>query len=477
MMYFRGFGSDESKTAFARARTLAAGVGDASERFDAYFGLYIGSVLRGEFGLARETAESFLRDAENEGRMTEASVARRNVGAARLYQGDLIGGRTNLGEALRIYDPQRDRDAKFRFGVDTGAAATGFLALAGWALGHVERARALSEQALARADETAHAPTRAFVYTLISLYHLLRGDPEAAKRAAMIPVDLGREHAMALYLTLGELHSNWARAELGDRESGMTGLREALAAYLGQGNKLGVPLFHARLAELEAEGDDAEAALRRIDEALALANETGERWTDALLHRIRGKILLKRDPANPAPAEDAFLAAMAVAREQKARSFELRAALSLAKLYQSTGRRAEAHAVLAPALEGFSPTLEMPEIAEAQVLLERLANRDGGAVLQLLLLGERPHRVRRRGGAVLGPFDGPDIEVEGDVQTPSDIATLDNILVPPVEEGDYDEGVPRPGGRPPPAAGGHHGPPHRYPPHASQYSLRKTPTT
>jgi hypothetical protein len=97
--------------------------------------------MRGELSLARETAESFLRDAENEGRMTEASVARRNVGAARLYLGDLTGGRTNLGEALRIYDPQRDCDAKFRFGVDTGAAATGFLALAGWALGDVERAR------------------------------------------------------------------------------------------------------------------------------------------------------------------------------------------------------------------------------------------------------------------------------------------------------------------------------------------------
>jgi hypothetical protein len=106
MIYSRGFASDESKSVFVHARTLAAGVGDASERFDAYFGLLVGSVMRGELSLARETAESFLHDAENEGRMTEASVARRNVGAARFYQGDLIGGRTNLGEALRIYDPR-----------------------------------------------------------------------------------------------------------------------------------------------------------------------------------------------------------------------------------------------------------------------------------------------------------------------------------------------------------------------------------
>ena len=110
-----------------------------------------------------------------------------------------------------------------------------------------------------------------------------------------------------------------------------------------------------------------------IDEALALAGETGEHWFDAGLHRIRGEILLKQNPADPAPAEAAFLAAIAVAQQQKARSFELRAALSLAKLYQSTGRPIDAHDVLGPALAGFSPTPEFPQIAEAKALFEALA--------------------------------------------------------------------------------------------------------
>jgi predicted ATPase len=225
---------------------------------------------------------------------------------------------------------------------------------------------------------------------------------------------------MALWLAWGEVQSNWARASLADRESRVTGLREALAAYLAQGNKLYAPLFQGLLAELEAGGDDADSALRRIDESLALADETSEHWTDALLHRIRGAILLKRDSANAEAAEEAFRTAIAIAQAQKARSFELQAALSLAKLYQSTGRPAEAHAVLAPALEGFpsilpsgrkpvpsaargtgdeglgaseeaagpltpdpSPTrergdalaAEMPEIAEAQTLLADLARR------------------------------------------------------------------------------------------------------
>ena len=112
--------------------------------------------------------------------------------------------------------------------------------------------------------------------------------------------------------------------------------------------------------------------MRRIEEALELAGATSEHGNDALLHRIRGEILLKRDPVNTAPAEEAFLTAIAIAQQQKAKSFELQAALALAKLYQSTGRPADAHAVLAPALEGFSPSPELPEIAETQALLEAL---------------------------------------------------------------------------------------------------------
>jgi predicted ATPase len=99
------------------------------------------------------------------------------------------------------------------------------------------------------------------------------------------------------------------------------------------------------------------------------APKTGERWSDAFLHRCRGQILLKCDPANTAPAEDALLTAIAIAQQQRARSFELRAALDLARLYNSMSRSADAHALLASALKGFSPTPEFPEIAEAQALL------------------------------------------------------------------------------------------------------------
>jgi hypothetical protein len=127
------------------------------------------------------------------------------------------------------------------------------------------------------------------------------------------------------------------------------------------------------LAELEAVTSGPDAALTLINEALAISQETEEHFSDPYLYRLRGDILLKRDPAYPVPGEDAYRTAIAIAKDQGARSFQLLAALALAKLCQSTGRSAEAHAVLAPALEGFAPTPEMPEIAEAQALMERLA--------------------------------------------------------------------------------------------------------
>jgi predicted ATPase len=124
------------------------------------------------------------------------------------------------------------------------------------------------------------------------------------------------------------------------------------------------------LAELEAMTGGYDRALMQIDQGLAMADETEEHFTDPYLHRLRGECLLKREPANSAPAEEAFQTSIAVAKQQGARSYELLAALSLAKLYQSTGRVAEACAILTPALDGFSPTAEMPEINEAQALLK-----------------------------------------------------------------------------------------------------------
>jgi tetratricopeptide (TPR) repeat protein len=372
LMYSRGFGADEPRAAFIRARELAVAIDNPTERLNIYHGLWIGNLLRGELGLAREIAETFLREAERGAGTTEYGDGRRFVGLTCLFQGDFVEAQANLLEALSTYDPARDQEARFRFGTDYGAAARAYLAITKWLLGEVGPARALIEGAIAHAIETGHVPTLVNTNLMKAHFEMIRGDAAAAQRAAEIVVNLSRENALTLYAGMGALQSAWASARLDVSETGVTDLRRALGVYIGQGNRTLVPFSQGLLAEIEAEGD-APGALTRIDEALGLARDAGEHWSDAFLHRLRGDILLMRDPADHVRAEEAFRIAIAIAKEQGARSYELLASLSLAKLYQSTGRPAEAHAALAPAREGFTPTPEMPEIAEAMSLSAQLA--------------------------------------------------------------------------------------------------------
>jgi predicted ATPase len=183
---------------------------------------------------------------------------------------------------------------------------------------------------------------------------------------------------MEMFATWSRIYLSWAHARLGDAHEVAVELRESLAAFSSRGNQLGVPGYLGLLADLEADAGNAEGALALIDNGLAMAQEGGQHYAGSFLNRLRGDVLLKRDPADPASAEEAYKTAIVVAKQQAARGYELRTGLALAKLYHSTGRPAEAHAVLAPALKGFAPTPEMPEIAEA---LATIAAIEAGAHL------------------------------------------------------------------------------------------------
>jgi predicted ATPase len=282
--------------------------------------------------------------------------------------GNFIMARDQLQRALAMFDPERDADLAIRFAQDVGVAIMAYLALALWPLGEVDRARKIAEEMMARATQIDHVGSIGYGHSHIVALELMRLDPIAAGRHSETLVELARAHEMPMFAAYGAFHGSWSRMLSVDHEIGLTDMRVAIAACRKRGIGLNVPRFVAALAEAEAQAGELDAALATVEGAIAEIERGGQRWCEAEAHRIRGEILLKRDPANTAPAEDAFLTAIAIAREQKARSFELRAALSLAKLYQSTGRAADAHAVLAPALEGFSPTPEFPEIEEAQLL-------------------------------------------------------------------------------------------------------------
>jgi predicted ATPase len=237
-----------------------------------------------------------------------------------------------------------------------------------WPLGEVDSAVRSMEAAKARASELTHVGTIAYCKMHAAMFEMMRDDFARAAPLATALAELAREHDLKFWGACAAFVEGWTTTR-DDLTAGRAQMRHGLdllniVAFEG--------LFKGAFAVAEARAGDYPAALATLDHAASVIERTGERWFDAELHRTRGEILVKQNPADPTPAEAAFLTAIAIAQQQKARSFELRAALSLAKLYQSTGRAGDAHAVLAPVLEGFAPTPEFPEIAEAQTLLTAL---------------------------------------------------------------------------------------------------------
>ncbi len=369
----RGFGAPETTEAFARARESAFGDKDASERLAADYGLWVGSLVRGELSPMRDYAETFLGDVAARPDSPEAGVAHRAQGVTHWFAGEFIEARHHLERALALFQSGRDDDLAFRFGQDAGVAAMLFLALTLWPLGHIGRAVALVGDAEARIAGLPHIGTRAFGRMHAALFALMLGDMSRAAPNAAELARLTRDHDLPVWRAFGVFLEGSAGAQSGPAGGGLEDMRRGVELLREQNipwldGPLKIPL-----AEAEARAGNVDHALAILDKALATCDRIGHRTFEAELHRVRGEILLNRDPANPAPAKEAFLTAIAVAKQQTTRSFELRAALSLAKLYQSTARPAEAHAVLAPALEGFAPTPGLPEIAKAQALLTALS--------------------------------------------------------------------------------------------------------
>ena len=255
-----------------------------------------------------------------------------------------------------------------------------------------------------------------------AMFDLMRGDRARVAPNAFELARLAREFDLTCFARSACFSRVGRPRQAARRGGGLEGMRRGVELLREQNVLWFDGLLKMALAEAEAQAGDPDRAVAILDEALATCDRTGYRAFEAELHRVRGEILLKRDPANPAPAEEAFLTAIAVAKQQGTRSFELRAALSLAKLYQSTGRPAEAHAVLAPALEGFAPTPEMPEIAEAQTLLAALAKnergpggsrkaagsrQDASSTTPAPFSGRRGGAPRRRGPRSSAPMSSP----------------------------------------------------------------------
>jgi predicted ATPase len=379
----RGFGAPETTEAFARARESAAS-DDSLQRLAADYGLWAGNYVRGDLPAMKAQAAAFLADVAAKPDSGEAGIAHRVQGMTHLFAGEFVEGARELELALARFEPGRDDDLAVRFPPDPGAAAMIYLAFASWALSEFGQAASLIERMRARVEGLSHATTLAHATALTAFFALMRGDRSQAGTSVSELARIVRDHELPLFRAIGEFLVGWADAEGGSLAEGLAAMRRGVESLRAQNAVVFDGIIKIALAEAEARAGDPERALTVLDEALATCERTGYRAFECELHRARGDILPKCDPTNPAPAEDAFKTAIALAKRQGARGYQLLASLALAKLYRTTSRLFEAHALLAPELEGLSPTPEMPEIAEAQALLRAL---NGSSIAAGLLSG------------------------------------------------------------------------------------------
>jgi predicted ATPase len=278
-----------------------------------------------------------------------------------------------LEQAIALYDMQAHRALAFRTGVDLGVWCLSYdAAFVLWAQGYPDQGLRRAYEALTLARALSHSHSLAAALFYVAMIHCFRWEEHALREQADTAIALASEQGFPHWLALGSLLRGWALAIQGQREEGIAQLQQGLAAYRAVGAKLGLSAMLSLLAEAYGKAGQVEAGLQTLAEALALVDQTQERYYEAELHRLQGELLLARSAEHHAEAETCFRHALDVARRQQSKSWELRAATSLSRLWQRQGKRAAAYELLAPIYGWFTEGFDTKDLQEAKALLEAL---------------------------------------------------------------------------------------------------------
>ena len=284
-----------------------------------------------------------------------------------------VGAQANLEDAVRLYNPEQHRTHAFLYGNDPVVTALVYGAWTLWCLGRPDQSLAKSHQALALARQMAHPQTLAIALSHCALLHQLRRDVQLTEELSEPLMALSTEQGFAYWPEVAMAMRGWALAERGQGEASIAQLRSAMATIRANGVAAELPWYLALLAGAHATVGQTAEGVDAIAEALALVASTNERFYEAEIYRVQGELLLKHRGSNTvAEAETCFRQALDIARLQSAKSWELRAATSLARLWADQGRRTEAHDLLAPVYDWFTEGFETADLKDAKALLDEL---------------------------------------------------------------------------------------------------------
>jgi predicted ATPase len=380
LLHLRGYAAPATRAAVDRARYLmerAEELGESSEDplllFSVLYGLWVANLVGFNGDVMRELAVQFLALAEKQSATGPLMMAHRQMGLSLLHTGEIAEGRTHLDRAIAFYDPAEHRHLATRFGQDVGASTLAWRSLAALLLGYPEAALADTEQALKIGRESAHAATLTYVLNFSVLQRVHCGHFEAAN--ALI------DEFNVLKDQIGSVSWNgWGLALRGcvltlsgTAAEAVQNLTSGIAANRSTGNTMWTPLFLSYLARANAEIGQFDTAWTNIREAVAAVGTTKENWCEAEINRIAGEIALLGTTPDVVKAEAYFANALEIARKQQAKSWELRAAMSAARLLCARGSREPARDILAPVFGWFTQGFDTLDLREAKLLLEELA--------------------------------------------------------------------------------------------------------
>jgi predicted ATPase len=369
----KGYAAPEVEQTYARARVLCAQVGETPQLLPTLRGLYLVYLNRGVLPTARELGEQLYRLAQRAAAPTPRQEAHEALGSILFHLGEYAAAWTHFEQSLALADPAAQRALDLRHSLAPGVTCFAHAANTLWCLGYPAQAVRRSQEALALAQELAHPQSLAQAQHWAASLHYRRREAPAVQAQAEALLTLATAQGFPLWEGFGTCWRGLALAMQGQEEAGLAQLRQGMAAVLAMGQRLPLSRCLVQHAEAAGRAGQVEEGLRLLTEALVAFEESGRGDELAEAYRLQGEFLLRQAAPDVAQAEACFQQALAIAHRQQARSWELRAATSLSRLWQQQSKRAEAYELLVPIYSWFTEGFDTADLQDAKVLLDELS--------------------------------------------------------------------------------------------------------
>ncbi len=369
----KGAGAPEFGETYTRARQLCHHLEDSQRLFSVLRGLWHYYYIHADLRTAYELGEQLLALAQQAQAPVMLVAAHRALGATLYYLAGVAEAHPHFAQGIALYDLQQHRASTFLYGEDAGVVCHNFAALALWLLGYPAQGRALLDAAVTLAQQVAHPFSLGFALSNAAVCHQFRREGRAAQEYAEAAISLTTEQGFPYWSAFSSILRGWALAQQGQAQEGITQIHYGLTIYPVTGADLFQPYFLTLLAEAHGTIGELETGLTVLTEALMLTDKIGVRWYESESYRLKGELLLQQSSDHYAEAERCFHHAIDIARNRQAKSFELRTATSLARLWQQQGKRQEAHDLLAPVYHWFTEGFDTADLKDVKELLDELA--------------------------------------------------------------------------------------------------------